>query len=54
MRDQFDASSDRNRVIAWDGSGSCFCTIEGTRHVIYVEAAERLNAYLGEFLTGIG
>ncbi len=52
--DQFEAFSDRYRVIAWDSPGSRFCTIEGTGHVIYMEAPERLNACLGEFLADVG
>ncbi len=48
------APQENCRSIAEAVSGSRFYTIEGTGHVIYMEAPERLNACLGEFLTGTG
>ena len=48
------APQENCRSIAEAVPGSRYYTIEGTGHVIYMEAPERLNACLGEFLTGVG
>jgi 3-oxoadipate enol-lactonase len=48
------APQENCRSIAEAVPGVRFYTIEGTGHVIYMEATERLNACLGEFLTGVG
>jgi len=47
------APQENCRSIAKAVPGSRFYTIEGTGHVIYMEAAERLNACLGEFLADV-
>jgi pimeloyl-ACP methyl ester carboxylesterase len=47
------APQENCRLIADAVPGSRFCTVEGTGHVIYMEAPERLNACLGEFLADV-
>ena len=48
------APQENCRSIAKAVPGSRFCTVEGTGHVIYMEAPERLNACLDEFLADVG
>ena len=48
------APQEHCQAIAAAIPGSRFDIIEGTGHVIYLEAPERMNFYLGQFLADVG